>query len=88
MLTQEYREDDESCEKLYSDPDMFFEIWKKDFVRKMDTEIIKRQERKKSRKSQSRRNIASAPKIITRVVRNRYGIEYSYRKYIIANHIL
>ena len=65
---QEYRDDDKHCEKLYSDPNMFFEIWKTDFMKKMDDDLVKRLERRKSKKRQTRRKLPDAPKIVTRVV--------------------
>ena len=65
---KEYREDGKSCEKLYSDPNMFFEIWKSEFMKKMDIDIVKRMERKKTKKGQGRRKVTTAPKIVTHVV--------------------
>ena len=46
---------------------MFFEIWKTDFMKKMDNERKKLLVRKKTRKSQRRRKM-DAPKIVTHVV--------------------
>ena len=47
---------------------MFFEIWKSEFMKKMDTDIVKRLERKKTRKAQGRRKVAPKTKIVTHVV--------------------
>ena len=47
---------------------MFFEIWKTDFMKKMDDDLVKRLERRKSKKRQTRRKLPNAPKIVTRVV--------------------
>ena len=47
---------------------MFFEIWKSEFMKKMDGDIVKRMERKKTKKREARRTQKMAPKIVTRVV--------------------
>ena len=47
---------------------MFFEIWKSEFMKKMDIDIVKRLERKKTKKGQGRRKVATATKIVTHVV--------------------
>ena len=61
---------------------MFFEIWKSEFMKKMDTDIVKRLERKKTRKAQGRRKVAPKTKIVTHVVniRSIYVIEISLFK--------
>ena len=46
FLIKQYREDDFECPKLYSNPDMFFEIWKEAFISKMEEERKKKKERK------------------------------------------
>jgi len=71
LLMQELRDDDKSCDKLYSDPNMFFEIWKSEFMKKMDTDNLKRMERKKTRKAQGRSKVGPKSKIITHVDKER-----------------
>ena len=47
---QQYREDEKDCQKLYSNPEMFFDLWKEDFINKMEEERKKRREAMKARK--------------------------------------
>ena len=73
-FSQDYREDDKVCEKLYSDPNMFFEIWKEDFIKKMDSEKKKRQAEKmrkdKVKPKPPREIVRPRPKIETHRVRS------------------
>ena len=74
-MFQEYRDDDNNCQKLYSNPDMFFEIWKEDFINKMEEERKKRKELikrrrivRKKQQEENRRAEKKIEKIVTRAV--------------------
>ena len=45
---------------MYSDPEMFFEIWKNDFIMKMEEERKKRREEQKRKKEQRKKTQASS----------------------------
>ena len=73
--SKEYREDELNCQKLYSNPDMFFETWKDEFIKKMEEEHKKRKEIQKRRKSirkkqqeEGRRTAKKSEKIVTQAV--------------------
>ena len=70
FVLQAYREDEKICQKLYSNPDMFFEIWKEDFINKMEEERKKRRQEAKERKkerlktqSENRREVKNKKKL-------------------------
>ena len=75
LRKKQYREDDKDCQKLYSNPDMFFDLWKEDFINKMEEERKKRKEAMKARKlakqqmkEQNKRTEKKIEKIIPRWV--------------------
>ena len=79
FLIKQYREDDFECPKLYSNPDMFFEIWKEAFISKMEEERKKKKDQKKERdkirkqmQEQNQREEKKLEKIKTRTVNNNY----------------
>ena len=47
---QAYRDDEKNCQKLYSNPDMFFDTWKEEFIQKMEEERKKRRKEQKEKK--------------------------------------
>ena len=51
-ILQAYRDDEKDCVKLYSNPDMFFEIWSEAFVKKMEEERKKRKQEARRRRKQ------------------------------------
>ena len=57
---QPYRDDEKDCVKLYSNPDMFFEIWSQQIMKKMEQERTKRKKEQRERKRQ--REAAQKPK--------------------------
>ena len=70
-LLQDYRLDDLNCAKLYSNPDMFFEIWKSEILenaKKEAKEERKRMREKRKKKGPERKEIVKLGKIVTYAV--------------------
>ena len=63
-LVQRFRQDDKVCLKLYSDPGMFFQIWKDQLIEAAKKEQ-KEKKRPKNRKKTIRRDIAQPTAIQT-----------------------
>ena len=61
-----FREDDKQCTKLFSDPGMFFEIWKDKMIESMKQSQMARRETRKSKKAKGimRKDVKIA-KIVT-----------------------
>ena len=79
FFIKQYRDDDLECQKLYSNPDMFFEIWKEAFISKMEEERKKKKDQKKEREKirkkmqeQNQREEIKLEKIKTRTVSNKH----------------
>jgi hypothetical protein len=71
-LLQSYRLDDLNCSKLYSNPGMFFDIWKEEVIEKAKKEAkALRRKNKKKEKQNIRKEIQAGDltKIETRAVR-------------------
>ena len=75
FFIKQYRDDDLECQKLYSNPDMFFELWKEAFITKMEEERKKKRDQKKEREKirkqvqeQNQRAAIELPKIKTLTV--------------------
>ena len=69
---QSYRLDDLNCTKLYSNPGMFFDIWKEEIIEKAKKEAKALRKKNKKREKQSIRKEIQAGdlgKIETRNVR-------------------
>ena len=56
IFLQNYRDDGKYCEKLYSNPEMFFDIWKEDFINRMEEERKKRKAEQKLRRQNRKKN--------------------------------
>ena len=70
-LLQEYRLDDLNCAKLYSNPGMFFEIWKLEILENAKKDAKAERERKKKQKKikgPERKQIKKLDKIETYAV--------------------
>ena len=90
-LDQAYRDDEKNCQKLYSNPQMFFEIWAEEFINKMAEEKKKRRakekERRKNRqKTQEEQAGARVAKETVKIVP--LWVSYlSYYKHLTISHI-
>ena len=51
---QDFRDDDRQCVKLYSDPGMFFKIWREEMLKAAKkTRLQKKEDRRKSRRQKA-----------------------------------
>ena len=85
FFIKQYRDDELECQKLYSNPDMFFEIWKEAFISKMEEERKKKKDQMKERdkirkkmQAQNQRGEIKPEKIKPLAVYNIYFYRYHF----------
>ena len=69
-LLQSYRLDDLNCSKLYSNPGMFFDIWKEEVIEKAKKEAKALRKKNKKREKQNIRKELQAGDLVKIETRN------------------
>ena len=69
-LLQSYRLDDLNCSKLYSNPGMFFDIWKEEVIEKAKKEAKALRKKNKKREKQNIRKEIQAGELVKIETRN------------------